>query len=58
MHIYIYIYIGGLMDYISQKIAAYGQFVLVFKYLGLILPSIADKEGCVLSHDKYLKFNK
>ena len=28
--IYIYIYIlGGLMEYISQKVAAYGQFVLV-----------------------------
>ena len=26
----IYIYIGGLMEYISQKVAAYGQFVLVF----------------------------
>ena len=28
---YIYnIYIGGLMEYISKKVAAYGQFVLVF----------------------------
>ena len=26
---YIYIYIGGLMEYISKKVAAYGQFVLV-----------------------------
>ena len=26
---YIYIYIGGVMEYISQKVAAYGQFVLV-----------------------------
>ena len=34
MFTYIYIYIGGLMDYISQKVAAYGQFVLV---KGLIL---------------------
>ena len=27
---YIYIYIGGLMEYISKKVAAYGQFVLVY----------------------------
>ena len=25
-----YIYIGGLMEYISKKVAAYGQFVLVY----------------------------
>ena len=33
IYIYIYIYIiyiiSGLMEYISQKVAAYGQFVLV-----------------------------
>ena len=28
--ILIYIYKGGLMEYISQKVAAYGQFVLVY----------------------------
>ena len=28
--VYVYnIYIGGLMEYISKKVAAYGQFVLV-----------------------------
>ena len=27
---YINIHIGGLMEYISQKVAAYGQFVLVY----------------------------
>ena len=25
-----YIYIGGLIEYISKKVAAYGQFVLVW----------------------------
>ena len=33
IYVYIYIYytyIGGLIEYISQKVAAYGQFVLVF----------------------------
>ena len=30
MYLYKYIYIGGLMGYISKKVAAYGQFVLVF----------------------------
>ena len=29
MYLYKYIYIGGLMEYISKKVAAYGQFVLV-----------------------------
>ena len=32
IYVYIYIYytyIGGLIEYISQKVAAYGQFVLV-----------------------------
>ena len=28
MYLYIYIYIGGLMEQISEKVAAYGQFVL------------------------------
>ena len=31
IYIYIYIYIDGIMDFISQKVAAYGQAVLVFK---------------------------
>ena len=30
------IYIGGLMEYISKKVAAYGQFVLVF----ILIPNI------------------
>ena len=30
IYINIYIYIGGLMEYISKKVAAYGQFVLVY----------------------------
>ena len=30
MYLYKYIFIGGLMEYISKKVAAYGQFVLVF----------------------------
>ena len=30
MYLYKYIYIGGLLEYISKKVAAYGQFVLVF----------------------------
>ena len=29
MYLYKYIYIGGLMEYISKKVAAYGQFLLV-----------------------------
>ena len=30
VYIFIYVYIySGLMEYISQKVAAYGQFVLV-----------------------------
>ena len=29
VYICVYIYLGGLMEYISQKVAAYGQFVLV-----------------------------
>ena len=38
---YIYIYIlSGLMEYISQKVAAYGQFVLVF--LDIILKGMKN----------------
>ena len=36
MYLYKYIYIGGLMGYISKKVAAYGQFVLVLYYIAPI----------------------
>ena len=35
IYINIYIDIGGLMEYISKKVAAYGQFALVFIKINL-----------------------
>ena len=33
VYIFVYVYIySGQMEYISQKVAAYGQFALVFLY--------------------------
>ena len=34
MYLYKKLYIGGLMEYISKKVAAYGQFVLVSTSVG------------------------
>ena len=38
---YINIHIGGLIEYISQKVAAYGQFVLVYTLTSLLYFSVS-----------------
>ena len=44
MYLYKYIYIGGLMGYISKKVAAYGQFVLVFSSYFVTKNDVPRKE--------------
>ena len=62
VYIFVYVYIySGLMEYISQKVAAYGQFVLVFSVVSYlhfhIYPKLSKKEANIAISNPICRFS-